>query len=289
MSPKSIEGRAKCVGYFASFLGRDPELSEIGANDLRRFILALQESPKYQKHPYKPHYREKISPTSIATYTREIKAFFSYLAREELIDRNPMEGVKVPKAPQKVVRTLDEKEVAKLLSQPDKYFDRGFRDYTLMLIFYDTGVRLSELANLREGDVDFENGYLRVVGKGNKERYVPFGQKVAKALLKYKVKHRPQPLATDRFFLTVDGRPLEAGRIEKIISEHARKAGIRCYPHKLRHTSSVAYLRNGGDPFTLQKKLGHASLTMTRHYVNLADADVRAQHLRYSPADRLGV
>jgi len=86
MSPKSIDGRAKCVGYFASFLGCDPELSKIGANDLRRFILALQESQKYQKHPYKPHYREKISPTSIATYTREIKAFFSYLAREELMN-----------------------------------------------------------------------------------------------------------------------------------------------------------------------------------------------------------
>ena len=76
---------------------------------------------------------------------------------------------------------------------------------------------------------------------------------LAKALLKYRLKHRPDPLGTERFWLTVDGRPLEGGRIEKIVAEYKRKAGLkRCYPHKLRHTSSVMYLRNGGDPFSLR-------------------------------------
>ncbi len=154
-----------------------------------------------------------------------------------------------------------------------------FRNYALMLTLIDTAVRLSELAGLKAGDVDFENGYLRVMGKGSKERYIPFGQKVAKALLKYELKHCPQPLANDYFWLTQDGRPLTAERIEKIVGHYGAKAGLnRCYPHKLRHTSSVIYLRNGGDPFSLQKKLGHSSLQMTRHYSNLADSDVRAQH-----------
>ena len=149
---------------------------------------------------------------------------------------------------------------------------------------------MSEIATLTVDGVELENGYLKVMGKGGRERYIPFGQKVAKALLKYQLKHRPEPVGTDRFFLTADGRPLESGRIGKIIGAYGKKAGLkRCYPHKLRHTSSVVYLRNGGDPFSLQKKMGHSSLTMTRHYSNLADSDVRAQHLRYGVADRLKI
>jgi integrase/recombinase XerD len=159
-----------------------------------------------------------------------------------------------------------------------------------MLTYLDTSARLSELADMAVSDVDFENGYIRVLGKDRRERYVPIGQKVAKALLKYKLNHRPQPLGNDRFWPTREGRPLTPNRIEKIVSIHGKKAGLsRCYPHKLRHTSSVMCLRNGGDPFTLQKKLGHSSLQMTRHYCNLVDSDVREAHLKFGVADRLKV
>ena len=154
----------------------------------------------------------------------------------------------MPKVPTKVVPTFTEIETMRLLSQPNKHTDVGFRDYALLLTFVDTGARLIELAELNYDDVDLENGYLRVMGKDNRERYIPFGQKVAKALLKYKLKHRPETVATDRFWLTADGRPLNAGRVEKIIRLYGSKAGLkRCYPHKLRHTSSIMYLRNGGE------------------------------------------
>jgi len=289
-SPRTIEWVSSSVRYFTDFLGGDPYIKAITGDDLRRFIIALQDSNRYRKHPYVKAQHQKLSPQSIETYARAIRAFFGYLHREGLIEQNPMQKVRMPRVPKKVVPTFSVKEIEQLLSQPDRHTDRGFRDYALMLTFIDTGGRLSEIANLNDGDVDFEEGYLKVMGKGSKERYIPFGQKVAKALLKYKLKHRPEPVGTDRFFLTVDGRHLNAGRIEKILTEYGRKAGLkRCYAHKLRHTSSVMYLRNGGDPFSLQKKLGHASLAMTRHYSNLADSDVRAQHLRYGVVDRLKV
>ena len=128
------------------------------------------------------------------------------------------------------------------------------------------------------------------MGKGQKERFVPFGRRVAKALMKYQMKCRPEPIGTENFWLRRDGQPLLPKRIEKLVSSYGKKAGLkRCYAHKLRHTSSVMYLRNGGDVFSLQKKLGHRSLVMTRHYSNLADSDVRAQHLRYGVADRLRI
>jgi len=279
------------VTYFSEFLGPErQDIDDITGNDLRQFIIALQQRPKYLKHPFNKPKQEKVSGQSIETYARAIRAFFGYLHREEMIDHNPMQKVKMPRVPKKVVPTFSQKEVENLLSQPDKKTDPGFRDYAILLSFVDTAARLSEIVLLKDDDIDLDNGYLRVMGKGGKERYIPFGHKVAKALLKYKLKHRPTPIGTDRFWLTVTGTPLDEGRMEKLVAWYGTKAGFkRCYPHKLRHTSSVLYLRNGGDPFSLQKKLGHSSLQMTRHYANLADSDVRAQHLRYGVADRLKI
>ncbi len=289
-SRRTIDWITSSVRYFTDFLGGDADIAGITADDLRRFIIALQDSYRFRNHPYARPQKEKLSAQSVETYARAIRAFFGHLHREELIDANPMQRVKMPRVPQKVVPTFTEKELERLLAQPKKQTARGFRDYALILTYLDTSARLSEIATLGTEAVDLENGYLRVMGKGSRERDIPFGQKVAKALLKYRLKYRPEPLATERFFLTVDGRPLDARRIEKIITEYGRKAGLkRCYIHKLRHTSSVIYLRNGGDPFSLQRKLGHSSLMMTRHYCNLADSDVREKHLRYGVVDRLKI
>lgn len=289
-SPRTVEWVTSSMRYFMAFLGGDRDMGSITGNDLRLFIIALQDIEKFAEHPFIKPQQKKLSPTTIGTYARAIRAFFGYLYREELIDSNPMLKVKMPKVPKKVVPTFSQNEIEKLLRQPDKKTSIGFRNYTIMLTYLDTAARLSEIAGLKVDDVDLDNGYLRVMGKGSRERYIPFGHKVSKALLKYKLKYRPESLGNDSFFLNMHGRPLAADRIQKMISGYGEKAGLKkCHVHKLRHTSSVMYLRNGGDPFSLQKKLGHSSLQMTRHYSNLADSDVRAQHLRYGVADRLQV
>jgi len=129
------------------------------------------------------------------------------------------------------------------------------------------------------------------MGKGQRERYVPIGQKLTKALLKYKLSHRAEANGSDNFFLTRDGRPINKARVQKFIRRYGERAGIktRPSPHTFRSTKAVLYLRNGGDPFSLQKALGHSSLVMTRRYSNLANSDVRSQHLRYGVVDRLKV
>ena len=199
-SPKAIEWITSSIGYFADFVGGDQDVRLITGDDLRRFIIALQESHRYRKHPYARPQQDNLSPQGIETYARAVRAFFGYLYREGLIEQNPMSKVKMPRVPKTVVPTFSAKEVEKLLAQPDKQSDRGFRDYVLLLTFVDTGARLSEIANLKTDDVDLEQGYLKAMGKGGRERYIPFGQKVAKALLKYKPRHRPEPVGTDRFF-----------------------------------------------------------------------------------------
>ena len=223
-SPKTIRWIMSSVGYFSEYLGDNQDVNTITANDLRGFIIALRQRPKFINHPYNKPMQQRISAQSIQTYARAIRAFFGFLYREGFIDHNPMERVRMPKVPKKVVPTFTEIETTRLLAQPDRSTDVGFRDYALLLTFLDTGARLMELAELNDDDVDLENGYLRVMGKGSRERYIPFGQKVAKALLKYKLKHRPEPVATDRFWLTADGRPLNASRIEKMIRLYGSKA-----------------------------------------------------------------
>ena len=240
-SQRTIGWVNSSVSYFCQFLGDKEDIATITANDFRRFIIALRDKPKFSQHPLNKTQQEKLSSHSINTYCRAIRAFFSYLFREGLIEANPLQGVKMPKVTQKVVPTLSEKELEKLLSQPNRQSDTGFRDYAVMLTLADTAVRLSELTGLHLDEIDLENGYLRVMGKGSKERYVPFGQKVAKALLKYKIKYRPEPAGNDYFWLTMDGRPLTGDRIDKLVRRYGGKAGLRrCYPHKLRHTSCPA-------------------------------------------------
>jgi len=290
-SPKTISWVVNSVGYFADFLGPDrQDIGDIKGNDLRRFIIALQDKPKFSNHPYNRSQTAKLSPQSIDNYCRGIRSFFAFLKREGFIGTNSIAKVTLPKIPEIVIPTFSEGEIAKLLSQPNARSHEGYRDYCILLTLIDTGIRLSELANLKLDDIDYEQNLFLVMGKGKRERFVPFGRRVAKALMKYQVKCRPEPIGTENFWLRQDGRPLLAKRIEKLISRYGKQAGLkRCYAHKLRHTSSVMYLRNGGDVFSLQKKLGHRSLVMTRHYSNLADSDVRAQHLRYGVADRLNI
>jgi integrase/recombinase XerD len=127
-SPRTIEWITSSVRYFTSFLGDDQDISTITAIDLRRFIIALQGSGKYRNHPFNKPQQAKLLPQSIQTYCRAIRAFFGYLKREELIEVNPVEKVRMPKVPQKVTPTFSEKESERLLSQPDKHTNEGFRD-----------------------------------------------------------------------------------------------------------------------------------------------------------------
>ena len=141
-SPKTIRHVVQTVGYFRDFMGGDIDLNSISANDLRRFIIGLQGKNKYLRHPFSKPQQCGLSPFSIATYCRGIKSFYAYLLREELIDQNPVQKVKVPRVPSKAVPTFSELQIEKLLSQPDKKSDIGFRDFAILLTFVDTSIRL---------------------------------------------------------------------------------------------------------------------------------------------------
>jgi site-specific recombinase XerD len=153
-------------------------------------------------------------------------------------------------------------------------------------------MRVSELCHLKPDDIWLEEGMLKVLGKGNKERLIPIGKQVQRLLWRYISRFRPDPATANSvfLFLTRDGRSMTKDRVEKIMAYYGRRAelkGVRCSPHTLRHTAAVKFLRNGGDVFSLQRILGHASLEMTRRYCELADIDVKRAHMTASPVDNL--
>jgi len=270
------------------------DVTEISARELREFILHLQQVRAFEHHPLTGPQTKGLSGHAVNTYMRSIRAFWSWLVREEVITANPFSKVKVPKPPKKVIMPFDEEQMRALLSVIDTKPPIGFRDWTIILTLLDTGIRVTELTELKLKDVSLVQRYLKIHGKGNKERIVPFGISIQKALAKYINKYRPTPTypLSDNLFLTRDGMLLTPNRVQSIIELYASRSniqGVRASPHTFRHTFAVSYLRNGGDVFTLQRILGHETLDMVRNYVCLAQSDLQEAHLRCSPVDNLGV
>lgn len=163
-----------------------------------------------------------------------------------------------------------------------------------MLLLLDTMIRVSELTGCHVEDLNLEGRYLKVWGKGSKERIVPLGRTVQKALWKYITFYRPQPYMPrrDMLFLTADGRPMTKNRVEAILKAYGKRAGlrgVRVSPHTFRHTGAVLFLRNGGDVFSLQRIMGHSTLEVLRGYVNLSQGDLNRVHANASPLDNLEI
>ncbi len=216
-----------------------------------------------------------------------LSTFFNFLVGDGYLESNPMEHVDKPKRRKTVINTFSIEQIDEILSTCGKDFI-GLRDRAMIMMLIDCGLRASELAGLSLNDFNWSECTVLVLGKGDKERVVPFGQATRQALNAYIA--RRGELDTDGFFVSTLGVQIDRYRVRDIIQKRCELVGItgiRCSPHTFRHTFAVTYLRNGGDVFSLQKMLGHSSLDMTRKYAELSQTDVMDKHRLYSPADRL--
>jgi integrase/recombinase XerD len=296
-SPKTIRIYTTALGIFQRFLERQgfpTDVAAIGPEEIREFIGYLQNTKAFMEHPFTGPQKKGLTGHTINCYLRAVRAFWSWLEAEEFIETNPFDRVTIPKAPKKVIMPFSEEQVRALLNTIDTKSAIGFRDWTIILTLLDTGIRVSELTDLKLDDVNLMQRCLKVRGKGNKERVVPIGISVQRAIAKYITKYRTNPIypLSDNLFLNRDGMPLTPNRIQSIIETYANRAGItgvRASPHTFRHTFAITYLRNGGDVFTLQRILGHETLDMVRNYVCLAQYDLQEAHLRCSPVDNLKI
>ncbi len=293
-SPKTISWYSANLKSFRNYLKNrhvSDSLDNIDTKLLREYVLYLMKRTRYENHPYTPVKPELLSTATVHGHVRTLRAFFNWLVVEELTQNNPANGLKPPKVVRKVVSTLSDEEIRAILNSFSTS-PSDSRNQALFMILIDTGLRIGELVNLKMEDVHMDEGYLKVLGKGKKERIVPIGNNAQKVLQRYLFRFRPKPTnpVTDNVFLSVSSKTLTENSMKLMFSRLSKRSGVcRLHAHLCRHTFATRFLINGGDVFSLQQILGHSTLEMVRHYVNLASSHIAIQHQKYSPLDRINL
>ena len=278
------------LGLFRRFLGDEATLEGLTVDSARAYIVHLQDrTDRHAGSPFVITATGKLSTAYIHGCVRAIRAFASWLHAENYTETNRLKAVKPPKVQHKVIPVLNDGEVQKLLGRFDQEDPFGARNYAMVFTLLDCGLRASELAGLSVKDAYLKDGYLKVLGKGNKERLVPLGAAAQKALVRWRDFFRPQfePGDCPSLFVAADGGRMTVQALQEVVRRAARSSGVpRVYCHLLRHTFATNYLvREVGDPFRLQQILGHTSLEMVRHYVNIANVQASLLERRASPMD----
>ena len=294
-SPKTVSwysSNLKCFHQYLRSRHLPDSIGKIDTRLLREYLIYLRKRDSYEGHPYTPAQHQPLSAATIHGHVRTLRAFFSWLVREELVQVNPAIGIKPPRTARKVITTLSDQEIRSIMNILNTRVACDGRNQTILMMLIDTGLRIGELIGLKLEDVHIDDGLLKVLGKGSKERIVPIGSNAQRALQRYLFRYRPQPAhgGITSVFLSARGKPLTENGVKLMFTRLARRSGVtRLHAHLCRHTFATRFLMNGGDVFTLQQILGHSSLEMVRQYVNLASNHVALQHQRFSPMGRLGL
>jgi integrase/recombinase XerD len=232
--------------------------------------------------------RAGLSASSIKLIVVALKIFFRFLAAKAIIDRDPSEALALPRIERYLPETLNELQVEQFLEKIDTKANHGLRDRAMIELLYASGLRISELANARLENFNFEERIVRVTGKGNKTRLVPVGRKACEALAAYLSAERPSLVKArsgSEIFLSDRGTKLTTARIWQIVKKHAQRAGMEknVYPHLLRHSFATHLLGNGADLRIIQEMLGHADISTTQVYTHVDQQRLKAVHRQFHP------
>ncbi len=281
-SPKTVVWYREMLSGFTRFImsaGEASVLANFNATEVREFIIHEQ--------------GRELSPFTIQAKVRALKAFSSWLYSEGYTGDNLLSNIKVPKAPSKMIQPLAETEINRLLGSQNPLTAIGSRNIAILVTLLDCGLRSSELCNVLFEDAHIEEGYMKVLGKGNKERVVPIGSLAQKVLWRYVFHFRPAPLGetNEYLFLSLDGKHLGPNSIKLLLKRLGKRAGVpRLHAHLCRHTYATSFLNQRcGDVFRLQQILGHTTLEMVRRYVHFSSTQDMIQGHVSSPLDRIGI
>ncbi len=252
------------IEQFHSFIEKEMinAFSEVNHQAIRLYLTEL--------------FEKGLSRRSVSRKLSSMRAFFKFLEREHYIESNPFHQISLPKMQKTIPDFFYKEELEKLFEVEKLDTPLSVRNQAIIELFYATGIRVSELVQLKVSDIDFNVGTLLVIGKGNKERYVPFGMYAEDALNNY-LKHSRKELLmksdeqTDILFLNHLGKPLTTRGIRHILNEMIKKAALTSaiHPHKLRHTFATHLLNEGADMRSVQEMLGHENLSSTQIYTHV--------------------
>lgn len=244
----------------------------------------------------------KLSGKTLNNYFIGLSSLWNWCVTEKMVPENILHKMEAPKIETKIIDPFTENDIHAIMRAVGKsklYQRKGYKpaehelpardlNRAIVLTLLDTGVRASELCDLCYGDVDVDAGTLKVLhGKGNKERRTPFSARTAQALWKY-LAQRKDIRPTDRLFVTRTGAKMTRTELAKLMIRLGERSGVDdVHAHRFRHTFAIMYLRNGGDPYTLQEILGHSTMEMVKKYLKLAQIDLDTAHRRASPVDNM--
>lgn len=291
---------------YLQFVKLEKNLSENSVasykNDLRRYLKFVSNDLQVQdlsgvtlQHIEK--YLEELSAmdlavSSVARNVSSIRSFHEFAVVEGMADANPAELIELPKKAKNLPEVLNQEEIAAIIDIPNRESDAGIRNAAVLETLYATGMRVSELVGLELDNLIFEIGFIRVIGKGNKERLVPVGEEAQSALEHYIEVVRPKfqndenpQKAKNRVFLSQRGNPLSRMSIWNFVNDAAERAGIEknVYPHIFRHSFATHLLEGGADLRAVQEMLGHSSIITTEIYTHVDRSLLHQVHKEFHP------
>ena len=289
------------LAHFCSVLEQEykiTKLQDVTITCLRLFVEYMKETEADSNNPHRPT-REGVNVRDITVkgYVQAIKGFFNWCMREELLKKNPAQQLDNPKVGRYIIKTFTEDQVKAMLAALNIGTVVGFRDYTIILLLLDTGIRVAELCSLTLDHVYLavlDEAFIKVMGKGRKEREVGLSADVAQRLWKYIHIHRsPKNESNQTLFINVFGECLTINGVEQMLREVAKRArisGVRVSPHTFRHTFARMFLENGGDVYKLSLLLGHSSVVVTENYLkDFYSRNARQGQSKHSPVAGLGL
>ncbi len=292
-SHKTVKGYNEILRAFCVYLQATHDCCDLALIDIttaRHYILYLQQRPNLNKYADGLGQESHLSPTTVQDHVRALKAFASWLFDDGYTDTNRLQNLKVPKAPTIIITPLKPLEIKKIIAAISKGSVNWARNLAIFKLLLDTGLRVSEAAGITLANLNLEEGFLKVMGKGGKERVVPIGKHVRMVLFSYidNVRPKPIPSASSNLFLSSDGKPITANTLKLMFARLTKDSGVtKLHAHLCRHTFATNYLFNGGDIFSLKEILGHTTFEMVNRYLHFTNSQITTLHHKYSPVDKL--
>lgn len=283
LSSHTITDYQNTLNKFKEFLNLDYPMDDITSHHIEQFLAA----------------QTGLSKKTLLNYHTGLCALWTWALKEHIVAEHVPHQVPAPKPEIRQVEPYTEAEIRAMLNNltrskvykrsGQKIQDRGIpypeRNRALILFLVDTGVRAEELCNIKLHQLDKRNQRIRVFGKGAKERYVNFSPRTAQALWRY-LTTRPDATEGDPLFAVQSGKPFTRRRLLDLLHTIGERAGVpHVNVHRFRHTFAIQYLRNRGDPYTLQRLIGHSSLDMIKRYLAIVQSDVEQAHRLASPVE----
>jgi integrase/recombinase XerD len=289
---------AKYFNYLLIERGVAQNTLEAYGRDLHRFLLFLQEKKGLTDvHEVTPEViieylvqikNEGLSANSMNRSLAALRGFYKYLLQEKRIEQTPLANIELAKVWMRLPDTVSKEEMNVILAQPGEQTVAAIRNTAMLELLYATGIRVSELINLTMNSINWQVGFVTVMGKGSKERIVPIGKTAYDCVRVYVDKARPQLMQgknTDVLFLNRFGGKFTRQGFWKIVVRYAQKAGLqkKVYPHTFRHSFASHLLEGGADLRTVQVMLGHADISTTQIYTHITRDRLKEIHRKYHP------